>query len=578
MKDIKKLLKYLKPYKKWVILAPLLIFVEVTMDLLLPKMMANIVNIGIGGNNFKYILFNISLMFGLTLMGIVGGLGSVYFSTMVGESVSSDIRDDLFEKINSLSFFNFHKLKPGPLITILTNDTETIGNAMRMTLRFIFRIPIIMVGSIIMAIIISPRLSLILLFFIPLIIIAITMVIKKAFPFFKTTQETVDEVNSVVRENLAGIRVVKSFVREDYEIKKFAKVNQKMKDIMIKAMGLLALTMPLMMFFINLATVLVLWYGGRLTVIGTLEIGNIMAFIQYLTNILTTILMASMVIAITTRSSVSAHRINKIFALKEDVKNPSHPINIKAIKGKVEFQKVNFSYQEGSGDLVLKDINFCIQPGTKVAILGSTGSGKSTLVALMARFYDPTLGTILIDDIDIKDYSLSLLRDKIRVVFQQSSLFSGTIKENIKYGNSNATDKEVIKVSKIAQAYNFITKYDKGYDYLVEQGGTNLSGGQKQRISLARALIIDSPILILDDTMSAIDLETEKKIHQSLKKELKNKTVFIITSRVATALDTDKIIVLDDGQVSAIGTHKTLIKSSPLYKSIYKSQITKEGC
>lgn len=578
MKDIKKLLKYLKPYKKWVILAPLLILVEVTMDLLLPKMMANIVNIGIGGNNLKYILFNISLMFGLTLLGIVGGLGSVYFSTMVGESVSSDIRDDLFEKINSLSFFNFHKLKPGPLITILTNDTETIGNAMRMTLRFIFRIPIIMVGSIIMAIIISPRLSLILLFFIPLIIIAITMVIKKAFPFFKTTQETVDEVNSVVRENLAGIRVVKSFVREDYEIKKFARVNQKMKDIMIKAMGLLALTMPLMMFFINLATVLVLWYGGRLTVIGTLEIGNIMAFIQYLTNILTTILMASMVIAVTTRSSVSAHRINKIFALKEDVKNPNHPINIGTIKGKVEFQKVNFSYQEGSGDLVLKDINFCIQPGTKVAILGSTGSGKSTLVALMARFYDPTSGTILIDDIDIKDYPLSFLRDKIRVVFQQSSLFSGTIKENIKYGNSNATDKEVIKVSKIAQAHNFITKYDKGYDYLVEQGGTNLSGGQKQRISLARALIIDSPILILDDTMSAIDLETEKKIQQLLKKELKNKTVFIITSRVATALDTDKIIVLDDGQVSAIGTHKTLIKSSPLYKSIYKSQITKEGC
>ena len=578
MKEIKKLLKYLKPYKKWVILAPLLILVEVIMDLLLPKIMANIVNIGIGGNNLQYILVNISLMFGLTLLGIVGGLGSVYCSTMVGESVSSDIRDDLFEKINSLSFFNFHKLKPGPLITILTNDTETIGNAMRMALRFIFRIPIIMVGSIIMAIIISPRLSLILLFFIPLIIIAITMVIKKVFPFFKITQETVDEVNSVVRENLAGIRVVKSFVREDYEIEKFAKVNQKMKDIMIKAMGLLALAMPLMMFFINLATVLALWYGGRLTVIGTLEIGNIMAFIQYLTNILTTILMASMVITVTTRSFVSANRINKIFALKEDVKNPSHPINVKTIQGKVEFQKVNFSYQEGSGDLVLKDINFCIQPGTKVAILGSTGSGKSTLGALMARFYDPISGTILIDDRDIKDYPLSFLRDKIRVVFQQSSLFSGTIKGNIKYGNSNATDREVIKVSKIAQTHNFITKYDKGYDYLVEQGGTNLSGGQKQRISLARALIIDSPILILDDTMSAIDLETEKKIQQSLKKELKDKTVFIITSRVTTALDADKIMVLDDGQVSAIGTHKTLIKSSPLYKSIYKSQITKEGC
>ncbi len=577
MKNLIKLFKYLKPYKKWVILAPLLIIIEVIMDLFLPKMMANIVNIGIGGHNPRYILFNIGLMLVLTFLGILGGLGSVYFSTMVGESVAADIRDDLFLKINSLSFFNFHKLKTGQLITILTNDTDTIGNAVRMSLRLLFRVPIIMIGSVVMAVIISPKLSLILLFFIPLIIIAVTIVIKKAFPFFQSVQETVDEVNTVVRENLAGIRVVKSFVREDYEIKKFAEVNQRMKKVLIKAMGLLVLAMPLMMLFINLATISVLWYGGKLTTVGHLEIGNIMAFIQYLTNILTTVLMASMVIAVTTRSAVSANRVNKIFMLTEDVKDSLNPLSVEKIKGKIEFKKVNFSYQTGSGDLVLKDISFCFQAGTKVALLGSTGSGKSTVAALIARFYDPTSGIVLIDDLDVKNYPLSFLRKKIGVVFQESALFSDTIKNNIKFGNPEATIGEVIKASQIAQAHNFISKYKKGYHHLVKQGATNLSGGQKQRISLARALITNPSILILDDMTSAVDMKTEQQIKKALKVELKDKTVITITSRIATALDADQIIVLDDGQISAIGTHETLIKNNKVYKDIYKSQLNKEG-
>lgn len=576
VKKLIKLLRYLKPYKKWAVLAPLLIILEVIIDLLLPTIMANIVNNGIGNNDLNYIILNIGLMIILSIIGILGGIGSIYFSALASESATSDIREELFRKINSLSFFNFHKLKTGQLITILTNDAAIIGNVIMMSLRFVFRVPIIMIGSVIMAIIISPKLSLIVLFFIPIIIVAIIIIIKKAFPYFQITQETVDSVNSVVRENLAGIRVVKSFVMEDYEIQKFEQVNEKMKDVMITAMRLLVLAMPLMMLFINLATVFILWHGGKMVIFEDMQIGSIMAFIQYLTNILTTILMASMAIAVTTRSIVSANRINEIFDLTEDVKNPEYPIDKNEIKGKVEFQNVSFAYQAGSGDLVLKDINFSVQAGTKVAILGSTGSGKTTISSLIARFYDPVKGTVLIDDIDIQEYSLETLRKNISVVFQQSSLFSDTIINNIKYGNPGATLEEVERAAKIAQAHEFIIKYPEAYDYKIEQGATNLSGGQKQRLSLARALVMDSPILILDDTTSAIDMKTEMKIRKALKTKLKNKTVFFITQRIATALDSDQIIVLDDGQVSGIGTHETLIKNNAVYKSIYNSQLTKE--
>ena len=423
VKKLIKLLRYLKPYKKWAVLAPLLIILEVIMDLLLPTIMANIVNNGIGNNDLNYIILNIGLMIILSIIGILGGIGSIYFSALASESATSDIREELFRKINSLSFFNFHKLKTGQLITILTNDAAIIGNVIMMSLRFVFRVPIIMIGSVIMAIIISPKLSLIVLFFIPIIIVAIIIIIKKAFPYFQITQETVDSVNSVVRENLAGIRVVKSFVMEDYEIQKFEQVNEKMKDVMITAMRLLVLAMPLMMLFINLATVFILWHGGKMVIFEDMQIGSIMAFIQYLTNILTTILMASMAIAVTTRSIVSANRINEIFDLTEDVKNPEYPIDKNEIKGKVEFQNVSFAYQAGSGDLVLKDINFSVQAGTKVAILGSTGSGKTTISSLIARFYDPVKGTVLIDDIDIQEYSLETLRKTLVLFFNNHHYF-----------------------------------------------------------------------------------------------------------------------------------------------------------
>ncbi len=572
MKELKKLLEYLKPYNKWVILAPTLIIFEVIMDLFLPNIMANIVNNGIATNDISYIVLNIILMISLSIIGIAGGIGSVYYASLASESVIYDMRNDLFDKINNLSFFNFNKLKSGNLITVLTNDINIVGNVIMLSLRFLLRVPIVMIGSIFMAIMISPRLSLILLIIIPIMLIVIAVIIKKAFPYFTITQESVDEVNSVVRENLGGIRVVKSFVMEDYEIEKFTEVNKKMMEVMIKAFNYLVLAMPLMMFFINMATLMVLWFGGKLVIANSMEIGNIIAFSQYFTNILTSLLMASMALAFFTRSIASAKRINEIFSLQEDIIEPTSPVNIDGINGKVEFKDVSFSYQFGTGDLVLKNINFTVESGECVAILGATGSGKSTIASMIARFYDPTIGLVLIDDINIKNYAIEDLRKNISVVFQQALLFSDTIKNNIRYSDKNISYKEVVRASKTAHAHQFIMKKKNAYDEFVEQKGTNLSGGQKQRISLARAIASNPSILILDDTTSALDANTEAAVRESLKKELNDKTIFLITQRISTAKDADYIIVLDEGEISGIGTHEELLKNNKVYKDIFASQ------
>ncbi len=569
MKNIKRILNYLKKYKLYAILAPVLIILEVIMELFLPNIMSNIIKIGVANANIKYIIINVAFMFLLTIVGVLGGLGSSYFASKASENVAADLRSDVFKKITNLSFLNLEKIKPGHLLTVLTNDINTIGSLLMMGLRILFRVPVIFVGSLIMAFFISPKLTLILVILIPIVFILVFLILRKAFPYFNKMQDCVDEVNSSVRENVSGIRVVKSFVMEETEINKFDRINKKLLDTTLKGEKIITISMPTMMLFINIATILVLWFGGNLVVVNELEVGDIVAFTQYTANILSSILMASMTIMMASRSVVSANRIIEIMDAKEDFKNDGVKFDI---KGKIEFKDVSFSYEGGSGDQVLSDISFVINPLEKVAIIGAIGSGKSTIVKLISRFYDVTKGSILIDDVNIKDIDVSYLRKSIGNAFQQNFIFSKSIKDNINYGNDKAPFEDTLMAADISQATNFIMEKPKDFDYLLEQRGANLSGGQKQRIAIARSVLIEPKILILDDATSAIDLETAKEIRKSLSNNRKCTTIFI-TSKIAEALEADRVMVIDDGKLVGFDTPSKLLKSNTYYKDIYYSQL-----
>lgn len=574
---LRKLIIYLKPYRKWAILAPFLILLEVIMDLSLPNIMADIVNNGIGNGDVKYILLNIGLMVLLTVIGVLGGLGSTYYAALASQNASADMRKDLFTKISKLSFFSLESLKPAHLVTVLTNDISVIGNIMMMGLRLLFRVPIIFVGSIFMAIAISPKLSLILVVLLPLVLIIGLLALKYGYPYFKKTQDATDDVNAVVRENIGGVRVVKSFTMEDYEIKRFERVNKNLMDIVVKALRLVAVAMPLMMLFINICIIFILWNGGIEVVNGNLKLGDIMAFIQYMTNVLTSFVMVSMVVVTLIRSEASAVRILDVFNQEDDFEDIKNPLSLEKLEGKVEFRNVSFSYAGGSGDAVLRNISFIANPGETIGIIGSTGSGKSTLVNLIPRFFDVSDGEILIDDINVKNYEIKYLRKNIGVVFQQAHLFADTIKNNLKYGNVNASDSEVEEVVEIAQAKDFINEKKGKYDYKLEQRATNLSGGQKQRMAIARALLMHPKILILDDATSAVDVKTDQKIKKSLKQSTDRITTFIVASRISSIMYADKIIVLEDGAMVGCGTHKELLKNNPYYREIYDSQLMNVG-
>ncbi len=573
MKNFIKLIRFLKPYKKWVILSLGLILLEIVMDLLLPIIMANIINIGIGNRNITYITINIIIMIILTILGIIGGISSSYYSSKASQYSDADIRKTIMQKVSSLSFYNLDKLKTGHLITIITNDITLIGTVIMYGLRFLIRVPIVVIGSIIMAIIISPKLSSIMIIVIPIMVILVTIIMTKAFPLFTRLQTCVDDVNTNIRENLGGIRVVKAFVSEEFEKQKFDKSNTKLKNTTIKAVKTLIMALPLVMLLINLAIVVVLWVGGIDVINGNMKIGNIIAFIQYLTNILSSIMMASMVIVMVSRSEASAKRINEILDINDNfINNDKKP----DIDGKIEFIDVDFSYDQGSGDLVLKDLNFTIEKGELVVIMGPTGSGKTSLTNLIGRLYDINKGKILIDGIDIKDIDIKTLRKNIGISYQQPFIFSDTILNNIKYGNEKASLNEVKKASKIACLDEFILSKKEKYDYMLEQRGTNLSGGQKQRLMIARTVLPHPKIIILDDVTSAVDMKTEKMIRDNFKKYLDDCTTIIVASRVAMAMEADKIILMDDGKIVGIGSHNELLKTNKLYKEIYNSQI-KDG-
>lgn len=574
MKNFKKLIKYLKPYKKWTFLASFLIIFEVIMDLLMPNIMANIINIGIKNSDKNYIIFNIILMIGLTFLGVLGSITSTYFAAKSSSFASKDIREKVFEKITKLSFLNLEKLKTGHLLTILTNDITLIGEVMMYLLRLIVRIPIILIGSVIMAIFISPKLSMILILVVPITIIIVSILMKKSFPKFQKLQEQIDDVNMVVRENINANKVVKNFVSEDYEIEKFRKSNDSLRKITINAVRTINITMPSVMLIVNLTIVVVLLIGGNSVINNKMAIGDVIAFIEYLTNILTSLLMASVIIVMLSHSEASALRVNQIFNSEEDIINKNKHKK-EQIKGNIEFKNVEFSYENGNGELVLSNINLKINAKEKIGIVGSTGSGKTTLVNLIARYYDVTKGSILIDDKDIREYDLNFIRKKIVLAMQQPIIFSGTIKENLKYASSNITDEKMIDVAKLTLADEFICKMENKYNDKIEQDASNFSGGEKQRLSLTRALLANPDILILDDVTSALDLATDKKVRQNINKNY-NITTLIISSRISTVINTDKIIVLDDGKIVGFDKHENLLKNNKIYQEIYNSQ-NKEG-
>jgi len=549
--------------------------VEVSSELVLPQIMAEIVNVGIANNNTEFIILRTMIMIFIAIIGIFGGVGCGIFAAKASQNFGADVRLAMFKKIQTFSFVNIDKFHTSSLITRLTNDITQVQQIVIMSLRMLIRSPFMFIGSLFMAYIINPDLTNILFADVLILTIVTILIIKKGSVFFKIVQEKLDNVNTVIRENLSGVRVIKAFVRADLEQKKFRKSNEELKDFTIKAFKIMSAIMPIMMIVLNITIVLVLWFGGKDIESGIMETGDLMAYITYITQILMSLMMTGMVIMMLSRGGASIGRINEVFDTEIDIKNPKNPLTDSIKNGVIEFKNVSFKYPGSSGDLVLENINFIADKGETVGILGETGSGKSTFVNLIPRLYDVTDGEILIDGKNIKEIDLSYLRKEIGIVLQKAILFSSTIKENIKWGKKEASDEEVIEAAKKSYAYDFIMNMPDKFDTELGQMGVNLSGGQKQRISIARTLIKNPKILIFDDSTSAVDAQTESKIQKALN-EMKNTTKLIIAQKISSVINADKIIIISDGKIVASGSHNELIQTSGIYKDIYNSQIKKE--
>lgn len=567
---------YLKPYWKTALLAPILMVIEVSMDLLQPKLMAHIVNEGIMKGDLPLIQSTGLLMIGVALIGLLGGAGCSVFSTIASQNFAADLRNGLFHKVQSLSFRHLDQLNTGSIITRLTNDVVQVQTFVQMLLRTI-RSPLLVAGSLIMAMMISLKLTLILAVAVPALFAVLYVLIRLSFPLYAKVQARLDGVNTVLQENLSGIRVVKAFVRSDYERKRFDAANRSFTEISVQAARIIGLNMPLMMLIMNVSTVAVLWYGGVQTWNGGFPVGDLIAFINYVTQLLFSMLVFGNMLSFYSRAQASARRIHEVLALESESEGGENTIREHAFEaGQLTFEHVSFAYGNEQKDFILKDISFRAEPGQTIAILGATGSGKSSLVHLIPRFYDPAKGRVLIDGTDVKDMPLDLLRSRIGVVLQQSVLFSGKIRDNIRFGRLDADQEEVEAAAKAAEAHEFIMRLPEGYDTDLNRRGVNLSGGQKQRIAIARALLVRPQILILDDSTSALDLGTESRIQTALQRLMKQSTNLIIAQRISSVVDADKILVLEHGKIVAEGTHQDLLQNSPIYQDIYRSQWKEE--
>lgn len=575
-----KVLRYLKPYWVFALLCPLAMILEVSMDLLQPTLMSDIVDNGILGNaaadeNLRYVLITGLKMLVFSLIGCFGGIASAAFGTAAAQKMGNDLRKDAFAKVMHMSFQQTDKFTTGSLVTRLTNDITAIQEFVAMSLRMFVRTGMQFIGGIAVILTLNVNFGIVLVISLPVQLIAVAIIMKKASPLFSIVQSRLDKVNSVVQENVSGARVVKAFTREEYEINRFDNANTDLMTTNLKVQKLLATLNPILMIIMNASVIAIIMIGGFQVEAKAMQVGEVMAAVTYITQILMSVMMVGMMFQQVSRSAASMKRVNEVLSTNPVISDGNKSADSDN-SGTVEFRNVGFSYPGSSGKPVLSGIDLKAGKGQMIAILGSTGCGKTSLVNLVPRFYDATEGDVLVDGVNVKDYDVDTLRSKIGVVLQKSELFSGTVAENIRWGCETATDEEVKTAAKIAQAEEFIDGFNDGYDTMISEKGASLSGGQKQRMAIARAIIKKPEILIFDDSTSALDLSTEAKLHKALRENLSGVTVIMIAQRIASVMRADKIAVLENGSICAFGTHKELMESSSVYRDIYYSQM-KQG-
>lgn len=569
------MMRHLKPYWWAALLAPSLMVLEVMMDLQMPTLMSQIVDIGIANGDNAYILQTGLRMLLYALFGVIGGFCSGIFSTHASASFATDLRKEMFHHVQSFTFQNLDTFKTGSLITRLTNDVTQMQNMVASVLRILVRSPLLCIGGIVMAIRLNQQLAVVFIASIPILIVAITLILRRGFPLFRRVQGAMDRVNTVMQENLTGVRVVKAFVRRDFEKNRFDDANVELREINQSAVRNMSLLFPVLNLTMNVSVIAVLWLGGGMIDAGDMKVGELMAFINYLTQILMSLMMSAFVLMGVSRAKASADRINAVLAEKPEIHDPENPVAAENLRGSVTFDHVTAKYAGAGGDPVLQDVSFHVDAGKTLAILGATGAGKTTLISLIPRLYDPSGGSVKLDGVDVRDYGLDDLRSAVSVVLQQSVLFSGSVEDNLRWGDNDADMEKIIAAARAAQAYEFVESMPERFAAQIERAGSNLSGGQKQRLSIARSLVRQPKVLILDDSTSAVDMNTESMIQEALREQAC--TVILIAQRISSVMDADSILVLEDGKVSGMGTHEELLAENSLYREICASQLGKEA-
>lgn len=570
--------KYVTPYLSAFILGPIFMIVEVLGEVFMPKLMAMIINQGIqDGFGNGYVITKGIMMVILALCMMAGGTLGAYFAVKASASFAAALRKDVFTKVQEFSFANIEKFSTGSLVTRLTNDITNMQNVLSMALRMLLRAPGMLIGGLIMAILMNPRLALVLGVVIPLLLVAIILVIRTAFPRFDVMQTRIDKLNSRIQENITNVRVVKSFVRDDFEKDTFNEANEELKYRSLRALKVVVLTMPIMTLSMNIATLAVVWFGGNQIIYGEMQVGDLTAFTTYIVQILMSLMMVAMIMIQGSRALASSKRVKQVLNAKIDLNDNEAGQKERLVqKGEIEFRDVCFRYYKKHSSNVLKHISFHANAGETIGIIGSTGSGKSSLVQLIPRLYDVDEGQVLVDGVDVREYSLKNLRDGVAMVLQKNTLFSGTIMDNLRWGDETAGDEQVYEMAQYAQADAFVKGFTEGYNTELGQGGVNVSGGQKQRLCIARALLKKPKILILDDSTSAVDTATEAEIRKSFSTALKDTTKLIIAQRISSVESSDRILVLDEGEIVGQGTHKELLENCEQYREIYYSQKGKD--